>query len=361
MQSLGAMSLDRPQDRFVTASVADGRILHVEPDGLMYLGRASDVLVSADDGETWTELLRLPRSRTQGVAEPSRLIRRLLRHEARALAVLSDSQYVVSNREDVFYARAGDSEARHSNMHPAGLVPRLPMRVSVGPNDTVVWGEYFGNLERREVLIYASDDGGEHFEVAHVFPSGEVRHVHNVVYDEAVGHYWVMAGDYANEPGIGRLSRDFRDFEWVVKGSQIHRAVALIDLGDYFLYGTDTEVETNHIMRFEKRTGRVESVHEIEGSCLHGCRFGSVLAFSTTVEPSPVNRSQEASLWLSRDGDSWSRVFQAAKDSWSPRYFQYGSLVLPSGFSDREVILFSGQAVEGIDGKALAGRWEPGV
>ena len=361
MQSLGARSLDRPQDRFVTASVADGRILHVEPNGRLYLGRASDVLVSADDGETWTELLRLPRSRAQGVAEPSRLIRRLLRHEARALAVLSDSQYVVSNREDVFYARAGDSEARHSNMHPAGLVPRLPMRVSVGPNDTVVWGEYFGNLERREVLIYASDDGGEHFEVAHVFPSGEVRHVHNVVYDEAVGHYWVMAGDYANEPGIGRLSRDFRDFEWVVKGSQIHRAVALIDLGDYFLYGTDTEVETNHIMRFEKRTGRVESVHELEGSCLHGCRFGSVLAFSTTVEPSPVNQSQEASLWLSRDGDSWSRVFQAAKDSWSPRYFQYGSLVLPSGFSDREVILFSGQAVEGIDGKALAGRWEPGV
>ena len=340
------------------ASTMEGRILHVDPSGQLYAGRASDVLVSSDDGATWSELIRLPNSRLRSMAEPWRLARRLLRYEARALAKLSGSRYVISNREGVFFGAATDDEARRSKIHPSGLVPRLPMRLCPGPDDTVLFGEYFGNVERREVLVYVSDDAGEHFEVAHVFPCGEVRHVHNVIWDEAEGHYWVMAGDYGEEPGIGRLSRDLRNFEWAVRGRQNCRVVACIDLGDYFLYGTDTEVATNYIVRFEKATGKIEPLLEIEGSCLHACRFGSVFAFSTTVEPSPVNASQHAALWLSRDGDSWTRVYQAEKDPWSPRYFQYGSLVLPSGVSEREVVVFSGQAVAGIDGKVMSGSWE---
>jgi hypothetical protein len=74
---------------------------------------------------------------------------------------------------------------------------------------------------------------------------------------------------------------------------------------------------------------------------------------STTVEPSKVNRSRNASLWVSRDGERWTRVFQAAKDRWNERYFQFGSLVLPRGESDREVIAFSGQAVRGLDGSVV--------
>ncbi len=353
------MTPQGPSSDFVaTVLPVGGRILHVDPSGELYAGRAADVLVSSDHGATWSDLIRLPSSRLQGMAEPWRLARRLLRYEARALAKLSSSRYVISNREGVFFGDANDGEARDSKIAPSGLVPRLPMRLCRGPGDRVLFGEYFGNPERREVLVYASDDAGEHFDVAHVFPCGEVRHVHNVIYDEQQGHYWVMAGDYGEEPGIGRLSSDLRNFEWAVRGRQNCRVVACIDLGDYFLYGTDTEVAANYIVRFEKSTGKIEPLLEIEGSCLHACRFGSVLAFSTTVEPSPVNASKTAALWLSRDGDSWTRVYQAEKDPWSPRYFQYGSLVLPSGASEREVVVFSGQAVTGIDGKVMAGSWE---
>ena len=43
----------------------------------------------------------------------------------------------------------------------------------------------------------------------------------------------------------------------------------------------------------------------------------------------------------------------ARKDRWHAGYFQFGSVVLPSGHGPRETICFSGQAVEGIDGRAL--------
>ena len=85
------------------ASTMEGRILHVDPSGQLYAGRASDVLVSSDDGATWSELIRLPNSRLRSLAEPWRLVRRLLRYEARALAKLSGSRYVISNREGVFF------------------------------------------------------------------------------------------------------------------------------------------------------------------------------------------------------------------------------------------------------------------
>jgi hypothetical protein len=131
--------------------------------------------------------------------------------------------------------------------------------------------------------------------------------------------------------------------------------VSVFDFGDRLVYGTDSEREPNAVIRFDKATGRTERVQELDGSCIYGCRFGGWLVLSTTVEPSAVNTSRFASLWASRDGDRWYRVFQAEKDGWPARYFQYGSLVLPRGGSDRETVLVTGQALKRIDGKALIG------
>jgi hypothetical protein len=60
-------------------------------------------------------------------------------------------------------------------------------------------------------------------------------------------------------------------------------------------------------------------------------------------------------LWVSRDAEEWFKVYEAPKDRWNARYFQFGSLILPRGQSDSEMILFSGQALRGIDGRLLLG------
>jgi hypothetical protein len=117
----------------------------------------------------------------------------------------------------------------------------------------------------------------------------------------------------------------------------------------------DSEREPNAVMTLDKATGRVERGAEIDGSCIYACRFGGLYVLSTTVEPSKVNHSRFASIWVSRDGDRWTRVLQAEKDRWDARYFQYGSLVLPRGRSDEEQIIFSGQAVRGFDGRVFVG------
>ena len=325
-----------------------GRVVLAERDGAIHLGRNAEILRSNDDGRTWTRVSALPRSPLRRAAEGSRLACRLLRHEIRALVRLSDGGYVAASRDGVFFGRPGDSRLAPSAVEGSPYLS--PMRITLGPGDRVLWGEYVGRRPTRTIRIFASRDAGRSFQAVHTFELGSVFHVHNILWDARLDHYWVLAGDHGAEPGIGRLSADLERFEWLVKGEQRYRAVAAFDLGDRLVYATDTELESNGLISLDKETGRAERLRDFDGSCIYACRFGALYALSTTVEPSAVNRSEWATLWLSRDGERWWPGYRARKDRWSPRYFQFGSIVLPAGESDREVVFFSGQAVESLDG-----------
>lgn len=334
-------------------SIGSGRAVYVQPDGTLYVGRNYDILSSCDHGLTWTRTVSMPRSMMRRTLAISRLACRLLRHEVRALVVMEDGTHVAANREGIFYAARDETMMHQCEVESSGESLMPPMCITLGPEGRVLWGEYFSNVQRREVRLCASDDGGKNFTVARVFEPGEVRHIHNIVYDKHLAHYWILSGDYGSEAGIGRLSKDLKDFDWVVKGEQIYRVVCVFDLGDRLIYGTDTELEPNAVMSLDKKSGRVERVFELDGSCIYACRFGKLYILSTTVEPSSVNRARSATLWLSRDGEEWIRVLQAPKDRWHEKYFQYGSFVLPRGESDDETVFFSGQALEGVDGRAI--------
>ncbi len=333
-----------------------GRAVHLQSDGTLYVAHNYTIYTSGDDGKTWSRLTAMPRTTIRRAAEVSRLACRLLRQEVRAFLQLSDGTYVAANREGVYYCRPGDGEMTPSRIDDHGPSIRPPMCMTAGPGNRVIWGEYWGNRDRRPVRLYVSEDCGRSFDVAHVFEAGSIKHVHNLLYDRKLNLYWVLVGDHGDEPGIGRLSADLKNCEWLVKGKQEYRAVCAFDFGDSLIYGTDTEMAPNAVIRLNKESGRIERLAETAGSCIYACRFGGLYALTTTVEPSPVNAARHAALWLSRDGERWLEAFRAPKDHWNARYFQFGSLVLPAGTGPREVILLSGQALQGLDEKTIVAR-----
>jgi hypothetical protein len=342
------------EGRWNVRACGRGRALHVLPDGAFYVGRHYDIFHSVDDGQRWTRVTRMPCPIVRRLAQVSRLACRLSRHEVKALVRLPDGTLVASNPDGVFFARPGAPVMTPSRIADAGQPVHRPMCLSGGPGGRVVWGEYWRNAARREVRLYASDDHGRSFSVAHTFPRGDIKHVHNVVYDAHDACYWVLVGDGGKEPGIARWSADLRQLDWLGRGSQTYRAVCLFDLGDRLVYGTDSETEPNAVISLDKRSGRAERGQDLPGSCIYACRFGGLYVLGTTVEPSRVNPCRAAALWVSRDADRWVPAFQAPKDRWNDRYFQFGSFALPRGQSSREVILFSGQALSGIDGQLFA-------
>lgn len=349
-----------PGPRFERSAARRGRALLACADGALYASQHYAIWRSDDDGASWRRAASLPRGPLRRAAELSRLASRLLRHEVRALARLSDGSLVAANREGVFAGPERGGALAASAIADGGLAVLPPLRIGVGARDRVVFGEY-GSPRGRPMRLFASDDGGRRFEPVHSFAPGEILHVHNVVWDAARDHWWVLTGDFDPQPGIGILSADWRRFEWLARGEQRFRAVEVFDLGDRLVYVTDSQLEPNTLVSFEKDSGRAERLQAFEGSCIYACRCGPWYAVATTVEPSAVNPSRDATVWVSRDLERWHCILRARKDRWHADYFQFGSLVLPHGASPRPVLAVSGQAVAGFDGQLAIGRIaEPG-
>ena len=350
------MSGAKPELQLEIVREVPGRAVLAEADGTLHVGRNYDIFRSRDEGESFARVASFPRSPWRRAAEVSRLACRLLRQEVRALLRLSDGAYVAANREGVFFGPGDGGLLQSSQVAAGGLKLMPPFCMARGPADEVVWGEYGSWSVPRPIRIFASTDGGRHFETVHTFAPNEVLHIHNVCYDNGRDHYWVLAGDHGAHPGIGWLSSDFQRFEWLARGEQEFRAVRIFDFGDRLVYPTDSEVARNGVVWLDKETGEARRVCELPGSGIYACRFGGIYALSTTVEPSKINTATASGLWLSRDGEHWDAVYWGEKDRWSAKYFQFGSLVLPSGESDHETLFFSGQAIRGLDGRTLVAR-----
>lgn len=275
----------------------------------------------------------------------SRLASRLVRDGFHALAIHPRGNVVGAVPGAIVTLAAGEK-----NFQPTHKIARgtRPLHIALTPAGRMLWGEYFDNPRREEVQVYASDDGGLHWDVAYTFPCRSVRHVHNIVYDEWQGCIWILTGDYGCECRILRASTDLRTIEEVVSGNQQARAVAAIPSRQGLYFASDTPLEQNHVHLLD-RHGRIHRVSDLPSSCIYGCRSGEGMFFSTMVEPSAVNPSRAVKLFGSVDGNAWSELAAWQKDSLPMKYFQYGNAFLPDGANTTSVLAVTTLAVKGAD------------
>ena len=277
-----------------------------------------------------------------------RLAARFLRYYIAAMQLLPDGSRVAVARDGLY--RAGPSEIRMSRVFTIRRGSR-PLNLS-RDGARLLFGEYGGGLDRREVFIYVSDDGGKTFHVGFHFPKGDVQHIHNVFFDPyQPDAYWVFAGDYGRCPGIGLLSKDLRNIDWVQRGRQKYRIVSAIAEPDCLLYGMDTDIERSFIIRMERQSGKFHELLDLGGSSFYAAAFGSLRVISASAEPNPVYDHHEAALYVSCDGDRWERIVAHRKDCYNPVLFQNGTLVLPYSYSDQRRGMYSAQAVQENDGQ----------
>ena len=332
-----------------------GRALFIGAAGALYVERGGVVLRSEDDGRTWTADCSLADAERRDPRNWFRIGRRLFRWHLQAMEILPSGARVVVGRTGLHRCDAG--AVTLERVFPIRRGSR-PLGLASNEAGSVVFGEYGRNPERREIHLYVSRDEGRTFEIGHTFPPGDVRHVHGVVHEPRSGGFWVLAGDTDAECGIGFLERDLATFRWVVRGAQTLRAVQVIRSGDALVYGTDSEIAENAIVRLDVRTGAIERLRSVDGSSLFGAAFGPAALISTCVEPSEVNRSRRSTLYASRDLSSWEPIAHADKDAW-PSIFQFGTFVLAQSRSSRAIALVSGQALGGIDDRFQVLDLEP--
>ncbi len=319
-----------------------GRALFIGQDGAIYISRNYEVYRSDDHGRSWQLDCYVPCRGAKSWAANLQLAARLLRFYVAAFQVLHDGTRLAVTRGGIYRAGVGESELRCTFPITRGS---RPLNIAVDAH-RVLFGEY-GHIEAsQEVAIYVSEDGGKSFEAGYRFPAGSILHVHNVQLDPYTGDYWVLVGDYGEHPGIASLSRDFRHLEWLARGGQYCRVVQMFVEPDCLIYGMDTDVEQNYIVRMDKKSGKVCRLQAVEGSSLYAASFGPVRVISTTVERNRVTPTRHCSLYSSRDGEDWQRGAIHTKDCYHLALFQFGTLVLPYSQHSEPWGIFSGQAIK---------------
>jgi hypothetical protein len=198
-------------------------------------------------------------------------------------------------------------------------------------NDTIFFGEYSGNPDRRPVHIYKSIDGMKAFDIEYSFKSGTVRHIHGVFFDPYENKIWVTTGDTDEESGIWVTNDQFRTIERVAGGTQQVRTIQLLFSERWIYFGSDAPLERNFVYRMDRNSGQVEKLQEVESPIFWGCKVGDYLFFSTVVEPTSINKTQYACIWGSPNGEKWKCIAKFKKDIWPMKLFQYGQIFFPAG------------------------------
>ena len=317
-------------------------------DDLLYASRGYTLLrarMQANTSPVWEDVGTYWPGLWRSITSSSRLASRLFRDGFHALVALSSGQLIAAVPHAIVTLPPGETEVRVSHKLLRGT---RPLHLAVTPGDHIFWGEYFDNPQRDEVHIYASTDRGAHWGVAYTFLKGDIRHVHNLVYDEWENCFWVLTGDHGSECRILRASCDFKTVDVILSGNQQVRAAALVPTRDALYFSSDTPTEPNHVYRLDRR-GNLSKVTALGGSSIYGCRVGDVIFFSTMVEPSAINSDRNVCLYASPDGTRWQLLQQWKKDRWPLGLFQYGNAFLPDGKNTTGLLAVTTIAVEPAD------------
>lgn len=322
----------------------------------LYFSRGYRLYRSTDGGRSAERVATLPRSEPREKLARGVLGRRLTRGYIRHLLPVDGGWVALAGRR--FYRlrspgahaaeAAGGSPSGGAGSKAAPLVPepgayavgRQPFHLAATPAG-LYYGEYRSNPERSPVGIYKSVDGGRSFTLHTRFEG--VRHIHGVFTDPwEPGTLLAATGDENAEAAVWRVPETGTARgagaagavrpERIAGGSQRFRAVTLIPSEEAIYFGSDTPQERNFIYRLDRQSGALEACAEVGGSVFWGASLpdGS-LAFSTVVEPSTVNRSRHAELWLSRNGARFFCIRRYREDPLPPKLFQYAQIRFPAG------------------------------
>lgn len=334
----------------LTKPIKGLRILGVDPDELIATKGYCIYRSKVKDGNC--ELYACISDGKNTLLSSFSILRRLTRAEITKYYHLQKGSELCIARKGIF--RRGNNEKDFNKVFNIVHGSR-PMNICENTDGTLYFGEYFANMEKNPVHIYKSSDEGLTWETCYTFPQGNINHVHGIFLDPYTNKMWFATGDRENECIIGYTDDGFKTVTEVFRGGQDYRTCVLFFYKDFIVYGTDSQYQKNVLKSFNRQTLEITQLQEVQGPVIKGTQFGNTAMISTDVEPSEVNKTKNAYLWITRDGLHWEELYHAEKDWLNPTLFQFGVFDLPQYSKDYQgtKVYATGKALKGCDGDAL--------
>lgn len=295
-----------------------------------------------------------------------RLFDRLLRLSPRLATKIDDRTFIVARKPGIYLLDFNTCTISELIGCREGFT--IPLSFC-NCNNSVYWGDYGYNRDRKEVNIYQYLNNT--IKVIHTFKPGEVRHVHNIIYDAVHQRFWIFTGDTEKHAGIWLASNDFSEIHPLATGGQKYRAVIGFSTSEGIIYATDAVEEDNFIYSLQLTNNeevKLTKLMPINGSCIYGTELCDYYIFSTTVEPhegggffklfsyelgSGIKNRNVTVIAVAKNDLSHKVIVELEKD-WLPmKLFQYGSIQFPNGQNNSNELFYNVVACKGFDGKTL--------
>jgi|GEM_PF-4565041 len=187
-----------------------------------------------------------------------------------------------------------------------------------------IFGEYYNNKSEKPVHLYEYDFVHNIQKAIYTFTG--IKHIHFVqpkIDDKNV--LYIGTGDSDTESGIFCFDLTTHIMEKVGGGSQIWRAVSILQKDHYLIWGMDSPEEQPYIIRYDTRNGAIEKLRKIEGPAYYSVmnRRGDMF-IATTVED---RKNHRAVIYQSSDGgNEWYERERFRKDVFHLKYFGFGKI-----------------------------------
>lgn len=316
------------------------------------------------NGDAVSYLVSCPLSLVKQFLSKNRIANRLFRLEPRAVEWLSESKFVICFARKIWILDICKKTMYVVFKNRQGWSDVLNF---CSDGNSLYWGEYGSNEQRREVNIYRMDNN-ENISVVYSFPSQSVRHIHNVVFDKVEKYFWIFTGDNDIMSGIYQASNDWKTITPIKTGKQCYRAVIGFPYKGGLIYATDSVTDTNHIYLLSADND-LKDLAIINGSCIYGSETLNCYIFSTTVEPPEGNglsnlfsyklgngiKSLDVHIVMVRKKDLSVKVIASyKKDRWPFKLFQYGSVMFPKGQTQSDGLCYYVMACKNVDGRSFS-------
>lgn len=352
---------------------------------LVYLG---DRLILVRLNEIYVSDLRLEHiehvcsvgtlSGAAGFLSHFRLMQRLLRLEMGPAVPLDEENcFLVFYRGQAFHVDIERRVAKSEVVPELSKRPHQMLLIQSGTHKgSVLFGDYRRNIEYDPVNVYRRNRDGT-WDVAFVFPKGEINHVHGIFEDARRGCLYILTGDFGQGACIWVADMGLTDVRPLVRAGQMSRACWILPWNDTLVFATDQQAEHNYLCTLEGRADEpVSRQFPIAGSSIF---FSSThtdpIVFSTAVEPESSNRfsllsllsnrraggilSDEACIYAGTPTRGFEILFSGKKDCLPFGLFQFGNIQFPAGTSaDPTYVHFYCSALTGHDGSLYAVKLE---
>lgn len=305
-------------------------------------------------------LCRLPVKRWKLLISKLRIFERIFRIEPHNICVAKNLIYVAVSGA-VYSVDLFSGEMRCEHLLRKGMSrPLSIIHISDinGFENCIAYGEYWQNTKSGEVAIFAKPENSNEWKEVHVFKSGLINHIHNIVPDKHRNCVYILTGDKNSESGIWIAHDNFHVVEPLLIGSQKYRSCVAFSIADGLIYATDMPNSQNSIFILKILNDSVithSKIIDICGSCISGAKAKDKFYFSTTVEPDStitglryyftyrlgigIQKREIELIEINAINYKSSVLWKGKKDNWPMTLCQFGSVsVVPK--NENQLLLY---------------------